>query len=160
MNDSFSHIDERGEASMVDVGGKEITRRFARASARIHVSAETVRALRSDAVPKGNVFGTARIAGIMAAKNTSSLIPMAHPVALSHVEVDISITSDQELHVSASARCEGKTGVEIEAITACSIAAVTIYDMCKSIDRTIVITDLRLEEKSGGRTGTWSRGDG
>lgn len=142
---------------MVDVGEKGVTRRYARATARIVTSSATVVALRADAVPKGNVFGTARVAGIMAAKQTAALIPMAHPIPLSHVDVEISISSETELTISASARCEGRTGVEIEAMTACSVAALTIYDMCKSIDRRMVITDLRLEEKSGGKSGDWSR---
>lgn len=160
MSDGFSHIDEQGEARMVDVGEKASTRRFARAQARVIANEATIRALRENSIPKGNVFSTARIAGIMAAKQTASLIPMAHPLPLSHVEVDITIVSDGELRVSGSARCEGRTGVEIEAMTACSIAALTIYDMCKSMDRSIVITDLRLEEKSGGKSGTWTRTQG
>ena len=157
MNDSFTHIDDRGEARMVDVGDKAVTRREARAVANITTSAQTISALRDNAVPKGNVFATARIAGIMAAKQTSALIPMAHPLALSHVDVEITIESDVTMRVAASARCEGRTGVEIEAMVACSVAALTIYDMCKSFDRGMVITDIRLEEKHGGKTGSWTR---
>lgn len=155
----FSHIDEDGEVRMVNVGGKETTRRTARATARIRMSAETIRALEDRSVPKGDVFATARIAGILGAKKTSELIPLTHPIPLDHVDIDFSIERPDTVVVSGRAGCEGRTGVEIEAMTACSIAALTIYDMCKSFDRHIVITDLKLEEKTGGRSGHWRRED-
>lgn len=159
-NDGFSHLDDSGNARMVDVGEKEVTLRVARASARLITSPVTVEALRDQRVPKGDVFATARIAGILAAKKTGELIPLAHPLGLDHVDVELTISGDRSIDITASASCRGRTGVEMEAMTACSIAALTVYDMCKSLDREMAIEYVRLEEKSGGRSGTWRRAQG
>ncbi len=155
----LSHIDERGRARMVDVGGKEETDRVAVAEARVRMAPETLAVIQDEAVPKGDVIATARLAGIMAAKRTHELIPLCHQLNLSSVSVDIE--ADPELpglHVLTRARLRGRTGVEMEALVAASVAALTVYDMCKAIDRGMEVTDVRLLEKSGGRSGAW-RGD-
>lgn len=150
----FSHLDDEGRLSMVDVGAKVVTRREATASCRVRMSQATMLLLVERALPKGDVLTTAKIAGILAAKQTSSLIPLTHPLAISHVDVAFELDpATGVIEVSATVRCEGKTGVEIEAMTACAIASLTIYDMCKSADKGIVIDDLRLRRKSGGKSG-------
>ena len=139
---------------MVNVDEKEISRREAVAESIVSLSPETLRIVTEGTVPKGNVFTTAKIAGIMAAKQTSSLIPLTHPLALSHVEIELSaVAEESSIRIVATVRCEGKTGVEIEAMTAASIAALTIYDMCKALDRKIEIRSTRLLSKSGGKSG-------
>ncbi|MFN2442081.1 MAG: cyclic pyranopterin monophosphate synthase MoaC [Thermoanaerobaculia bacterium] len=156
----LTHIDDEGRASMVDVGGKPATRREAVASAMVEMSRETLDLVARAELPKGDVLGTARIAGILAAKKTADLIPMTHPLQLTHVGVDFEIDRNRgAILIRASARCEGATGVEIEAMTACAIAAVTIYDMCKSVEKGIVIREVRLEQKSGGKSGDWNRSE-
>lgn len=158
MAKKLTHLDDDGKASMVDVGGKPATLREAVASGTVEMSLETLDLVAGAGLPKGDVLGTARIAGILAAKKTSDLIPMTHPLPLTHVGVDFEIDRDRRaIVITASARCEGPTGVEIEAMTACAIAAVTIYDMCKSVEKGIVIREVRLERKSGGKSGTWLR---
>jgi cyclic pyranopterin phosphate synthase len=154
----LTHIDDEGHARMVDVGGKAKTQRVAVASGRIRMDAATLAAIREGNAPKGDVLGPARIAGIMAAKRTADLIPMCHPLALDAVTVDFAFETDA-VRVTASASLTGKTGVEMEAITAVTIALVTIYDMAKALDRGMVIEDVRLIEKRGGKSGTWRAKD-
>jgi cyclic pyranopterin monophosphate synthase len=150
----LTHLDTDGNARMVDVGGKTETRRVAVASGRISMSAEALAAIRDGAVPKGDVLAAARIAGIMAAKKTAELIPLCHPLALDSVTVDFAI-EDGAVKATASASLTGRTGVEMEALTATSIALLTIYDMAKALDKGMVISDVRLIEKRGGKSGDW-----
>ena len=156
MAGKLSHIDETGAARMVDVGSKDDTERFASASGTIAMKPETLAMVMSGQAKKGDVLATARIAGVMAAKKTSDLIPLCHPLALTQVTVDIA--EDKALPglaVTATARLKGKTGVEMEALTACSMALLTIYDMAKAVDRGMVIGAIRVTEKSGGKSGHW-----
>ncbi len=156
----LSHIDARGRARMVDVGAKDETERVAKAEARVRMAAETLAVIEDQAVPKGDVVAAARLAGIMAAKRTHELIPLCHPLALTAVSVEFEPERDLPgLHVVAEARLRGRTGVEMEALVAASVAALTVYDMCKAIDRGMEVTGVRLLEKSGGRSGTWRRGE-
>ena len=148
----LSHLDSQGQAHMVDVSGKDVTTRSATARARVLMLAETVGLLRDGLAKKGDVLATARIAGIMAAKKTSDLIPLCHPLMISKVSVDFQI-GDGVVEVEATVKVEGKTGVEMEALTACSVACLTVYDMLKAVDRGMKITDLRVVEKSGGKSG-------
>jgi cyclic pyranopterin phosphate synthase len=153
----LSHVSEDGKASMVDVGGKEPTRRTAVAEAWVNVGAVIAELLRTTgAVAKGNVLETARVAGILAAKRTPELIPMCHPLGLDVVEIDAELIGDQ-VHIVAKAVCHGKTGVEMEAMTAVSVASLTVYDMVKSAGKGVVIGPVRLLEKSGGKSGHWRR---
>lgn len=153
----LSHVDEEGRVAMVDTGGKPQTERRARASVRVLMSAETVAALRAGRTPKGDPVETARIAGIMAAKRTAELIPLCHPLPLTHVDVRAEVRDDG-VYLEAEASTNAQTGVEMEALTAAAVAALTVYDMCKAVEKGITITDLRLEEKTGGKSGTWKRG--
>ncbi len=148
----LSHLDNQGQAHMVDVSGKDVTTRSATARARVLMLTETVSLLRDGLAKKGDVLATARIAGIMAAKKTSDLIPLCHPLMISKVSVDFQI-GDGVVDVEATVKVEGKTGVEMEALTACSVACLTVYDMLKAVDRGMKITDLRVVEKSGGKSG-------
>jgi cyclic pyranopterin monophosphate synthase len=148
----LTHLDNQGQAHMVDVSGKDVTTRSATARARVLMLAETVALLRDGLSKKGDVLATARIAGIMAAKKTSDLIPLCHPLMIAKVSVDFQI-SDGVVDVEATVKVEGKTGVEMEALTACSVACLTVYDMLKAVDRGMKITDLRVVEKSGGKSG-------
>jgi cyclic pyranopterin phosphate synthase len=153
----FTHLDERGRPRMVDVGDKDVTRRVAVAAGWIRTSAETVAAIVGGTVPKGNVLVTAQVAGIMGAKRAADLVPLCHPLPLTSVEVELA--PDEELpgiRATATARVDGKTGVEMEALTAVSCALLTIYDMCKARDRGMVIGEIRLLRKEGGRGGTWT----
>jgi cyclic pyranopterin monophosphate synthase len=150
----LSHINTKGEAHMVDVTGKEVTSRTAVAKARVVMKASTLKLVKSATANKGDVLATARIAGIQAAKKTSDLIPLCHPLAISKVVVDFKLAA-RHIDVEALVKVEGKTGVEMEALTACAVACLTIYDMVKAVDRGIVISDLRLVEKSGGKSGTF-----
>ena len=152
----LSHYDAKGKASMVDVGDKKPTRRTATASAFIELSAAVLAALPSN--PKGDPLEVARIAGIQAAKRTSELIPMCHPLALSHVDVKAEIVKGG-VQISATASTTGPTGVEMEALTAAGVAALTVYDMTKALDKSIVIRNVQLEAKSGGKSGDFSRQD-
>lgn len=158
MEKELTHIDEQGDARMVDVSDKAETKRMAVACGFISMQASTYETITSGTAKKGDVLAAARIAGIMAAKNASNLIPLCHPLALSKIEVKCEpIMSDEKCGIEVTATCAltGKTGVEIEAITAASIALITIYDMCKAIDRGMVIEKIRLLHKSGGKSGTW-----
>jgi len=156
----LTHIDETGAARMVDVGAKAETGRRAVAAGVVTMAAATLAAIRAGNAPKGDVIATARIAGIMAAKRTAELIPLCHPLPLT--SVDVEILADEALpglRVTATATVSGKTGVEMEALTAVSVACLTIYDMAKALDRGMVIGAIRLIEKSGGRSGHWRAGD-
>ncbi len=154
----LTHLDGQGKARMVDVGGKAETHRVAIAEGRIAMSAEALAAIRDGTVPKGDVLAAARIAGIMAAKKTAELIPLCHPLALDAVTVDFAL-EDAGVLVTASASLTGRTGVEMEALTAASVALLTIYDMAKAVDKGMVISGLRLIEKRGGKSGTWKAED-
>jgi len=161
MNE-LTHLDDHGNARMVDVGAKEATRRIAIASGRIRMSAEALAAIRAGDAPKGDVLAAARIAGIMAAKKTAELIPLCHPLSLDAVTVDFAFEDTDGLgavRATATASLSGKTGVEMEAMTATSIALLTIYDMAKALDKGMVIEDVRLIEKRGGKSGTWRAAD-
>ncbi len=150
----LSHLDERGQAHMVDVSAKDVTTRSATAKARVLADAATIAIIATGTAKKGDVLATARIAGIMAAKKTTELIPLCHPLMISKVSVDFTLAANH-IDVEATVKVEGKTGVEMEALTACSIACLTIYDMLKAVDRGMKITDLRLVEKSGGKSGKY-----
>ena len=152
----FSHLDDSGRLRMVDVSSKPVTRRRARARGRVEASAETIAQIRNNRMAKGNVLEAARLAGIMAAKNTGQWIPLCHPLMLSNVQVEFTLTGN-EVEIEATTLAEGKTGVEMEALVAVSAAALTIYDMCKAMDRTMEIGNIRLMEKSGGRSGHFVR---
>ena len=158
--EDFTHFNSQGRARMVDVGEKRPSRRTALAGARVLVSRETLALIRDGGVAKGDVLAVAQVAGIMAAKRTAELITMCHPVAVDGI--DLRLTLDGErccVDVRASVRCAGRTGVEMEALTAASVAALTVYDMCKAVQRDIVVSDLRLLEKSGGVHGDFHRED-
>lgn len=150
----LTHLDEHGHARMVDIGGKAATQRVAIASGRIAMNAAALAAIRSGDVPKGDVLAAARIAGIMAAKKTADLIPLCHPLSLDAVTLDFAF-EDDGLRATATASLTGKTGVEMEAMTAVSVALLTIYDMAKALDKGMVIDAVRLIEKRGGKSGTW-----
>ena len=150
----LTHLDDQGKARMVDIGGKAESQRIAVAEGRIAMSAEALSAIRDGAVPKGDVLAAARIAGIMAAKKTAELIPLCHPLALDAVTVDF-VMEDDGVRVTATASLTGRTGVEMEALTAVSVALLTIYDMAKAIDKGMVIEEVRLIEKRGGKSGHW-----
>lgn len=148
----LSHLNDKGEAHMVDVSAKDVTSRSATAKGRVTAEAETISIIKDGTAKKGDVLATARIAGIMAAKKTSELIPLCHPLMISKVSVDFVLAAGH-IDVEATVKVEGKTGVEMEALTACSVACLTIYDMLKAVDRGMRITDLRVVEKSGGKSG-------
>jgi cyclic pyranopterin monophosphate synthase len=153
----LTHLDEKGAARMVDVGAKEVTAREATAKSWVFMLPETLAMIESGTAKKGDVLATARIAGIMAAKKTHELIPLCHPLMISSVAVEFAPDRQRSaIEVTATIRVEGKTGVEMEALTAVSVACLTLYDMCKSVDRGMRITDIRLTEKAGGKSGRYS----
>ena len=152
----LTHVDETGAARMVDVSGKDVTARAATASGRVQVSAEVVALLRGEGVPKGDALAIARIAGIMGAKQTPALIPLCHPLSISGVTVDLAV-ADDAVEISATVRTTDRTGVEMEALTAVSVAALTVVDMVKAVDKHAVISDVTVVAKSGGRSGDWVR---
>ena len=153
----LSHLDAQGNAHMVDVSAKDVTSRSATAKARVEMLAETLALILDGKARKGDVIATARIAGIMAAKKTHELIPLCHPLMISKVAVEFAPDeASSSIEVTATVKVEGKTGVEMEALTACSIACLTLYDMCKAVDRGMKITDLRLVKKAGGKSGTFT----
>ncbi len=152
----LTHLDESGAARMVDVSGKEVTARSATASGRVLVSPEVIALLRGDGVPKGDALSVARLAGIMGAKQTPQLIPLCHPLMLSSVTVDLAVTDDAVVILARVATNE-RTGVEMEALTAVSVAALTVVDMVKAVDKGAVISDVRVETKTGGKSGDWTR---
>lgn len=153
---SLTHTDEEGRAKMVDVGDKPVTTRTATASGFVRMAATTLEAIRQHRTPKGDPLEVARVAGIMAAKRTSELIPLCHNLPLTQADVQLDLEADG-IAITATARTDGKTGVEMEALTAASAAALTLYDMCKAIDKAMVITNIRLESKTGGRSGDYVR---
>lgn len=152
----LTHVDEAGAARMVDVSGKPVTARAATASGRVVVTPEVVALLRGEGVPKGDALAVARLAGIMAAKQTPALVPLCHPLAISGVTVDLAV-ADDAVEISAEVRTTDRTGVEMEALTAVSVAALTVVDMVKAVDKRAVITDVRIEAKSGGKSGDFRR---
>jgi cyclic pyranopterin phosphate synthase len=152
----LTHIDEQGRARMVDTSEKAVTARRAIASARVLISLETVAAIRDHSTPKGDPLETARLAGIVAAKRTAELIPLCHPLPLTHVDVRAEL-QDSCVYLEAEVTTRAQTGVEMEALTAVSVAALTVYDMCKALDKAITITDIRLESKTGGKSGDYQR---
>ncbi len=159
MPRKLTHLDEKGRARMVDVGAKPQSLREARAEGSVYMSRKTLRLLREGRMPKGDVLAVARVAGIMAAKKTPELIPMCHPLNLTSVEVDLKLQpSKGRVLVTSRASCLGQTGVEMEALVCASAAALTVYDMCKAVDRDMSISDIRLLEKKGGRSGHYIRG--
>jgi len=154
----LSHLDEKGRARMVDVSEKEVTSRIAVARGTIHMRPATLELIRQGKVEKGDVFSVARVAGIMAAKKTSELIPMCHPLNITSVQITlIAESTPARVDIEASVRVSGKTGVEMEAMTAVAVAGLTIYDMCKAVDREMALGEIRLVEKSGGKSGTFIR---
>lgn len=154
----FTHFDESGASRMVDVSGKQVTPRRAVASGQIRMAAATAEKIQAGEFGKGNVLEVARLAGIMAAKRTGDLIPLCHPLALESVELRFEFVEEGTLSIEATVTVTAKTGVEMEALTAVSVAALTVYDMCKSVDRDMSIAEIRLEAKSGGRSGDYRRG--
>jgi cyclic pyranopterin phosphate synthase len=156
MDQQLTHIDETGAARMVDVSGKDVTDRSATASGRVLLSPAVVTLLRGEGVPKGDALAVARVAGIMAAKRTPDLVPLCHPLSISGVTLDLEV-HDSGVVITATVRTTDRTGVEMEALTAVSVAALTVIDMVKAVDKDAVITDVRVEEKTGGKSGTYRR---
>ena len=156
MNE-LTHLDEQGDAHMVDVSGKDVTTRTARARGRVLVSSDVIALLREGTLPKGDALAVARVAAIMAAKRTPDLVPLCHPIAVHAVDVDVSVESDAVV-VDATVRTVDRTGVEMEALTAVSVGCLTVFDMVKAMDPAAVITEIQVLEKTGGKTGDWSRG--
>jgi cyclic pyranopterin phosphate synthase len=153
---NLTHIDEHGRAAMVDTSDKEVTARRAVASARVSMSPETVAAIRNHTTPKGDPLETARLAGVMAAKRTADLIPLCHPLPITHADVRAEVRDDG-VYLESEVSTKAQTGVEMEALTAVSVAALTVYDMCKALDKSMTITDVRLELKTGGKSGDFKR---
>ncbi len=153
---ALTHVDESGAARMVDVSEKDVTARVAVASGRVLVAPTVVALLRGEGVPKGDALGVARVAGIMAAKKTPELVPLCHPLSISGVTVDLSVVDDA-VEITATVKTSDRTGVEMEALTAVSVAALTVVDMVKAVDKGAVISDIRVESKSGGKSGDWRR---
>ncbi len=155
----LTHLDSAGQAHMVDIADKAITHRTATATAFVGMKQDTLELISRGAAAKGDVLATARIAGIMAAKRTSELIPLCHPLSLTHVAVDLALvqTAPVGVRVTVTAETDGKTGIEMEALTAASVSALTVYDMCKAVDRGMVVSDVKLLSKAGGKSGTWTR---
>lgn len=154
----LTHLDSQGRAHMVDVTDKTVTFREAVAEARVRMLPQTLQMIVDGAHPKGDVFAVARIAGIQAAKKTSDLIPLCHPLMLTGVKVELAAEGENTVHIIARCKLSGQTGVEMEALTAASVAALTIYDMCKAVDRGMRITDVHVLEKHGGKSGSWVAG--
>ena len=158
MEDKLTHFNAAGEAHMVDVGSKNITVREGVAEGRIYMQAETLKKIMEGNHKKGDVLGIARVAGIMAAKKTPDLIPLCHPIAITAVELELTPEPEKNaVYCKATVRCSGNTGVEMETLTAVQVALLTIYDMCKAVDRGMTLEQIRLQKKSGGKSGTWER---
>lgn len=158
MENKLTHFNASGEAHMVDVGAKNVTQREAVAEGRIYMNPETLQLIMQGGHKKGDVLGIARVAGIMGAKKTPELIPLAHPIMITHVDMELTPEPDRNaVHVQATVRCVGQTGVEMEALTAVQVALLTIYDMCKAVDRGMTMQEVGLLAKSGGKSGTWRR---
>ncbi|MFC1957956.1 cyclic pyranopterin monophosphate synthase MoaC [Chloroflexota bacterium] len=154
----LTHVDSKGEARMVNVGQKDDTEREAVAKGRVMMSPSTLEQIKSAGLKKGDVLAVARVAGIMAAKRTPDLIPLCHPILINDISIEFDLSGDDSIGITATAKSTGKTGVEMEALVAASVAALTIYDMGKSVDRAMTITDICLESKKGGKSGTYQRG--
>jgi len=157
MTDRLTHLDQSGHAHMVDVSDKDISHRSATAQAIIEMLPSTLTKVVEGGLPKGDVIATARIAGIQACKKTADLIPLCHPLMLTKVSVEINVISDTQLEVVCTCKLSGKTGVEMEALTGATVTALTLYDMCKAVDKGIIIKEVALLEKSGGKSGDWSK---
>jgi cyclic pyranopterin phosphate synthase len=158
MGKNFSHIDSSGDVRMVDVGKKDVTKRTARAKCTVKMAPSTLEAIAENRIKKGNVLTTAKIAGIFAAKKVDSLIPMCHPLPVDHIDIEFKIDAGGgALEISSEVSVNARTGAEMEALQAAAQAALTVYDMCKSVDRGMTISDIRLIEKSGGKSGIWKR---
>lgn len=154
----LTHLDEKGRAKMVDVSEKQITRREAVARGSVYMKPDTIKLIKDRKIPKGDVFSVAKIAGIAAAKKTSELIPLCHPLSIASVDIDFDLNGKRnKVEIEARVKVVGQTGVEMEALTAVSVAALTIYDMCKAVDKEMVISDIMLMEKKGGRSGHFKR---
>ncbi len=153
----LTHFDSDGGSRMVDVGGKQVTQRLARASGLVRMAAETLTLIRDKRAAKGDVLEVARLAGIMATKRTADLIPLCHPLPIESATIHFVFLDEHTLQIEATVQVEAKTGIEMEALTAVSVAALTVYDMCKAVDRGMTIEKIQLEEKSGGRSGHWQR---
>ncbi|MEE4243904.1 MAG: cyclic pyranopterin monophosphate synthase MoaC [Kangiellaceae bacterium] len=155
----LTHLNDKGEASMVDVSGKDATTRIAIAEGFVTMQSTTIELIQSDGLPKGDVLAVARVAGIQGAKKCSDLVPLCHPLALTKVSVDFDIDeANNRVRIESLCKLKGQTGVEMEAITAVSVAAITLFDMCKAIDKTMVIEGIKVLEKTGGKSGDWQRG--
>ncbi|MDO4494038.1 MAG: cyclic pyranopterin monophosphate synthase MoaC [Clostridia bacterium] len=158
MEQDFTHFNEQGRAKMVDVGEKDITRRTATARCSVYVNESTFERIRTGGMKKGDVLTVAQVAGVMGAKRTPDLIPMCHPILIGGIDLDLSLNEEKHsVEIAATVKCDGRTGVEMEALTAAATAALTVYDMCKAVQRDIVISDLRLTEKTGGIHGDYHR---
>jgi cyclic pyranopterin phosphate synthase len=157
MSDKLTHFDAEGRAVMVDVGGKPVTDRAATARARVVMQPATLAMIRAGTAKKGDVLGVARLAGIMAAKRTADLIPLCHPLPITNVTIDLEPTGEDTVEIAATVKSTGQTGVEMEALTAASVAALTVYDMCKAVDRGMRIEGLRVVAKSGGKSGDFTQ---
>ena len=158
MSKDFTHFNESGRAFMVDVGEKDVTLRTARASAKVFVNKDTFDLIKNGGMKKGDVLTTAQVAGIMGAKKTYDIIPMCHPIMINNIDMNLALNEkDLSLDIESFVKCNGKTGVEMEALTACSIAALTVYDMCKAVQKDIVISEIKLMEKTGGVHGDFKR---
>ena len=155
----LTHFDRKGRAKMVDVSGKKITKREAVASADIVIKPRTLKIIKEGRMAKGDVLSVAKVAGIMAAKRTSELIPMCHPLEISNIEITFNLKGENRIQIKSKVKCLGRTGVEMEALTAVTVSALTIYDMCKALDREMVISDVKLLKKTGGKSGTFIRRD-
>jgi cyclic pyranopterin phosphate synthase len=159
MKKSFSHLDESGKLKMVDVSAKAVTRRAAKARATVSMKPDTLKSIVEEKIPKGNVFACAKVAGILAVKKTHELIPLCHPLSIEHIEITFDYNIDKgKLVIDSEVIVTAKTGAEMEALMAAAQAALTVYDMCKAVDRGMVITEIKLLEKSGGKSGSWKRG--
>ena len=157
-DDKLNHFNQRGEAHMVDVGDKAVTQRIAVAEGKINMQAETLQRILQGEHKKGDVLGVARVAGVMAAKKTADLVPLCHPLQLSHVDIQLNVEEkEQYVHCVVEVKTTGQTGVEMEALTAVQVTLLTIYDMCKAMDRGMVMSDIRLLSKAGGKSGEWTR---
>jgi len=157
-DDQLNHFNQRGEAHMVDVGDKDITQRIAVAEGTIKMQAETVQRILQGTHKKGDVLAVARVAGVMASKRTADLVPLCHPLQLTHVDIQLNVDEkEQSVHCVAEVKTDGKTGVEMEALTAVQVTLLTIYDMCKAMDRGMVMTDIGLVKKAGGKSGVWQK---
>ena len=157
-DDKLNHFNQRGEAHMVDVGDKAVTQRIAVAEGKINMQAETLQRILQGEHKKGDVLGVARVAGVMAAKKTADLVPLCHPLQLSHVDIQLNVeVKEQYVHCVVEVKTTGQTGVEMEALTAVQVTLLTIYDMCKAMDRGMVMSDIRLLSKAGGKSGEWNR---